>query len=97
MMASAGGYLFVQYGSAYVEVSLDRIERGTQLTEAAYNKLGLELKGVALVDVQLFCTVDGVRAAQAIGPFDTGDRLPPSGSILEAVLLPVASAGDAGA
>ena len=95
MATSSNGYVFVQLGDAYIEVSLAGIERGTQLIEAAFYKLGLDKKGVALVDFRLFRAVDGVRG-DAIPPLGTGDLLPSSGSMLQAALVPVAFA-DAGA
>lgn len=85
------GFVFVQYCDACVEVSLADVARGTQLTRAAYLELGLDKKGLALVDVRLFRVEGGARVL--IQPQDTGDRLPSSGSTVEAVLVPVASAG----
>ena len=84
---ASDSYVLVQYGDACVEVSLAGIARGTQLAKAAYLELGLDKKGLALVDFRLFRTLDGERG-DAILPQDTGDRLPSPCSIVEAVLAP---------
>ena len=88
---ASDGFVFAQFGDGCVEVSLAGITRGTQLAKAAYLELGLDKKGVALVDVRLFRIAGGVRS-DAILPLDMGSRLPSSGSFVEAVLVPGAGA-----
>ena len=90
MAALLRSFIWVQFADATVKVSLADVEDGADLAEAAYDKLGLDKKGVALVDVRLFRTTGCGRGA-AIQPRDTGDRLPPPGSTVEVSLAPVAS------
>ena len=89
---AARSFVWVRLADAMVKVTLAGVEDGADLTKAAYLELGLDKKGLALVDIRLFRTMDGARG-DAILPQDTGDRLPSPSSIVEAVLAP----GGAGA
>ena len=85
-------FVLVQYGDGFVEVPLAGIVRGTQLTAAAYDELGLDKDHVARHRLRLFHTVDGA-CGDAILPLDTGERLPLPGSIVMAVLAPGGATG----
>ena len=92
-MAGPRAIVWVALADAAVKVSLAGVEDGADLTQAAYLQLGLDKKGVALVDVRLFRTTMGGVRGEAILPQATGASLPPPGSTLEAVLVPVPCAG----
>jgi hypothetical protein len=78
------GFVWVRLADAAVKVPLVGVEHGADLIKAAYLELGLDKKGLALIELRLFfCAVDGARG-DVLPPLCAGSLLPSSGSILEA-------------